>query len=816
MEHRLPLPREMEEDEFRRLSFTSSVAQRNSVVFSHVPSVREPENTFETPPGARYHEPIDVFATPTNSRPNSSHGSLADACEFGADATSTHRGSLTLSVPRSLSLISVADGGWGQYRRSISLPRSATPSISVASSSGSIGLRRSNTANTHTTSTSSIIYSIPSQISGLSSPPSPIQSIAPVRPRFDYSGHQQTLSVGGSELDDADPFGDGFEIPVGDGFAPHNQRTPTSSAASDSGSFGSLPPPYTQYPGFISPKPENSEIDLGLAVVEPVAGSGIPLAEDDGVRRRRESRRVTPVGGVGIAEERNDMDENASGAAKEWHQKKVLGSRIWLFVLAAIAALLVGIAVGLGVGLGIARRSESDRDHSPTSTLNKATKYHPPSPEQTVAPKSDPNNLYPNIPVGQNLVSPIELKTFSSGCKIVRTDKTSPAYFKSGSTGLWTCNIPASTLLWDIDVYPADLVGSELSKLKSVPDTLTCAHWESSTWGGYIISSEEGEYNKEKKNTVYQTPTGERVLYSAMHGFREGMQGPAFFRQPLGFRNVTWEYSEGIEKRANHNGPLTTLSYTFGILYDKTVILKETTMIQTFNTNGDNDLRNGNGMEFTQNEKVWMCVWEKTLLEVELMVNESSISQLRKATAAAHGGGSGDPYETDLDDEDNSNFLTTIIVGLPTSHPKSKHHSSTASSTIDYSAKPTFPSNSKLSGDARLIKRGQTKGRFRHLSRKVYMKESRPTEDRLRGVLGIDRTDDDLEGRARPGAVRCRKMLVQDDGGLVEYTAVGEEVEVRLEEILTEAESLEKRDDETDDDDSSFPADTGCSCTWES
>jgi len=364
MEHRLPLPREMEEDEFRRFSFTSSVVpQRGSVVFNRVASVREPENAFETPPGTSYHEPENIFATPTNSRPNSSYGSLADVGEFGADATSTHRGSLTLSVSRSLSPISVADGGWGQfgtYHRSVSLSRSATPSISATSSSGSIGLRRSNTANTHTTSNSSTLYSIPSQTSELSSPPSPIHSIAPIRPRFDYGGHQQTLSIGGSELDEADPFGDGFEVPVGDGFAPHAQRPVTSSVASDSGSFGSLPPPYTQYPGYIAPKPEDSEIDLGVAVMEPVAGSGVPSAEDEGMRRRRESRRVAPIGG-GIPEGGNDVDRDASGAAKEWHQKKLLGSRGWLVVLAAIVALLIGIAVGLGVGLGIAHKSNSDR-----------------------------------------------------------------------------------------------------------------------------------------------------------------------------------------------------------------------------------------------------------------------------------------------------------------------------------------------------------------------------------------------------------------------------------------------------------------------
>jgi hypothetical protein len=197
----------------------------------------------------------------------------------------------------------------------------------------------------------------------MSGPPSPVHSVAPVRPQFDYGGHQQTLSIAGSELDEGDPFGDSFEMPVGDGFAPHAQRPHTSSAVSHisrTGSFGSLPPPYTQYAGHTSPKPEDGEEgDLGV-VRASVSDSGV----GEGVQRRR-SRRVgaaavvpLPVGNGVVPNANADANANAnandtSGADKEWRNKRLFGGRLWIIVLAGIIALLVGIAVGLGVGLGI-------------------------------------------------------------------------------------------------------------------------------------------------------------------------------------------------------------------------------------------------------------------------------------------------------------------------------------------------------------------------------------------------------------------------------------------------------------------------------
>ena len=391
MENGPSFPREMEEDDRHRLSFASvALHPRSSIALSRgvvAPAIRNPDNVFEDPlePPTDNDddddEPENVFATPTNSRRSSSsgfQGELGAGSTVSSPSSSTHRSSLALSVPRSPSLMSVADGWGGHhgvFRRSISLTRSVTPSLSAAS--GSVGLRRSNTANTantHTTSNSSTLYSMPSHTSGLSSPPSPIHSIAPVRPRFDYSGHQQTLSVDGSSVDigDPDPFSDGLEVPVTDGFAPRAPRPVASSAASHTGSFGSLPPPYTQYPGYVPPKPEDSEIDLGVAAVAavdptaPLADSDVSTGDDEGIRRRRAAAvaavaaaaaaaaaAAPGAGATGGANSGGDADGDPSGAVKEWREKRFLGGRPWLMVLSGLAALLLGVALGLGVGLGI-------------------------------------------------------------------------------------------------------------------------------------------------------------------------------------------------------------------------------------------------------------------------------------------------------------------------------------------------------------------------------------------------------------------------------------------------------------------------------
>lgn len=449
------------------------------------------------------------------------------------------------------------------------------------------------------------------------------------------------------------------------------------------------------------------------------------------------------------------------------------------------------------------------------------------SPEATTAPKSDTDYKYPSIPLGSHVISPIKLNSFSDGCLVSATSVFPPKYFALDSVGLWSCNIPElEPLLWDVDIWPVDLHDAELSQLGSVPDTLVCGKWEDSRWGSYLISSREGEYKEEKKNTVYVSVGGEKVIYNKPDGFREGLQGLAFYNQPLAYLNST-KSNPPNSKRAVVNS---LDSYKFGVLYNKTVILRESTMQKTWKTGGSYPFKNGNGTELLIGEKVWMCVWEKTMLEVEIMINQTSTAYNQKNTsvnhAADHSGDDG--YDTDNDDPEST--MTTITVGLPdaTSTPTTVKlteefefvvtdtENSEDEEEIDFKSilnlskrhfkhrnllNPRYPSHGK-------VKRGRT---VQEYTRKVYVTEYRPTPEQIRLALGIDKTDPPaMLAQLVPGPISCRKMIVQGDRGLREFNSDTEVISVDLREDVDAFLGLEKR---------SFvgsPDDTGCRCSWES
>lgn len=250
-------------------------------------------------------------------------------------------------------------------------------------------------------------------------------------------------------------------------------------------------------------------------------------------------------------------------------------------------------------------------------------------------------------------------------------------------------------------------------------------------------------------------------------------------------------------------------------------------MIETFNSAGANPQRYGNGTELVAGDKVWMCTWDKTLLEVELMVNEYSMAALQK-NPTEHVVGSND------DDEDNvpnsGGSLTTTITVNDISSPLTAKSSASSSSPSDRPPRPPgAPSPKPHHGRPpppppasagfeefefieRLVKRGGNGSKYHQYSRKVIIKEYRPNKNRLRSVLGIDRTDVDPEGRATLGAVHCRKMIVQTDSGLREYNSDAEVVQVTMREVDTESKLKRRGDEDTDDDDGS----NGCKCRWES
>lgn len=146
--------------------------------------------------------------------------------------------------------------------------------------------------------------------------------------------------------EDDDPFADGFIIPVGDGFAPHHQRAAAMGFPAAPSSVGSIePPPYTRYP-----KPEEVGAPLMHNGDSGVDVGGVSGAED----RRNHGSALGSAGGAGLLVGADmmdrDGDDDASGASKEWMQKRVFGFRL-LAVMAVALVLLLAIGVGLGVGL---------------------------------------------------------------------------------------------------------------------------------------------------------------------------------------------------------------------------------------------------------------------------------------------------------------------------------------------------------------------------------------------------------------------------------------------------------------------------------
>ncbi|KAI5788395.1 hypothetical protein EDC01DRAFT_163273 [Geopyxis carbonaria] len=814
-----------DEEEIGRNSLASSSvpSHRNSTAVSsyHTPSLAERDdsvNDFDTTSAPQIH---NVFATPTHSEPVSPSASMVDVNVFSTPPPSIYRNSFSLSLPRSPSPIPVADGHRGSYyahNRSLSLSRSVTPSLSTSSEYTGPTLNRSNTTGT---SNSSTLYSIPSHMSQISSPPSPLQAIPSQRPQFNYNGHQQTLSIHDSELDEVeDPFIDGFVVPVGDGFAPHRvPRGPSSSAASDVGTI-SLPPPYTQYAELQAPKPEHG---VGIIAMRSAHSSGNSassiLGDSEGQRQSRGAGVVLPAIGVGVADGQgvgtgagagagaeNESGADHSGAHKEWKEKKWMGGRIWVMVASGLVALLVGLAVGLGVGLGIGyKKGSSSSDLSPSlSTTYTATASIVPAPENTGPPTFDRDNNFIPIPEGPSFISPLQLDSYSSSCAIVADDPSAPDFFKQGSGSLWACGIPKSKpLLWNFVPLPGNLSGKQLSDLNSDPKPIACAEYSKGRWGGYSISSETGE-NAQEKDIVWVDQEGQKVLYAGPAGWREGMQGPAFWKEPLTLFDPSTDV--GHSKRSDLGN--SSLSYRFGILYTKTVILREKSLITAYEENKPLDQIEKNETDpiLADGEVVWMCEWEKTLLEVEIMVREPSIAVTQKGRKI-HG-----MEGTDLNDDDDRK--TTITIG-PSSFPTFTSQSSSQPPPPPpppfESPPPAYPSASPSieeeddDNPTRLRRRGSIPPR--DYPNKIKMSEYRPSKIRLKDVQGIDRTEGDNDPRVKYGNIKCTKMVVVPGGGLRNDTGADGEGEVWLKQRPLSSKRKRSQDAAEDSD---------CFCKWSS
>lgn len=327
----------------------------------------------------------EYFTTPSNSRPPSFGSSfMGPADGFGGGGGGGGRGSgsgggmgmgmgmggmgigmgtnsARYSLPQAPPM-AVMDGGRPGYARhapSFSTSRSEISELSELAPS----LNRSNTGGTSrtTTSNSSHLYSIPSRLSQISSPPSPLPPIEPVRPRMDYGGnqHQSTFSIGSGNSDVQDPFDDSYTEPdmdmgMGNGFAPHRQGTfvpqmdnsrPESARTADTGMTTSMPPPYCQYPNTVFPKHEDRHI-AGSAVT---SGTAVGFGNGELINRSYVAGHYAPRAAPSTLQ--GDAESiDASGALKEYKEKKGFSGRWWLWI---IAGVLIGLAIGLGAGLGI-------------------------------------------------------------------------------------------------------------------------------------------------------------------------------------------------------------------------------------------------------------------------------------------------------------------------------------------------------------------------------------------------------------------------------------------------------------------------------
>jgi len=288
--------------------------------------------------------------------------------------------------------------------------------------------------------------------------------------------------------------------------------------------------------------------------------------------------------------------------------------------------------------------------------------------------------------------------------------------------------------------------------------------------------------------------------YSNKPGWMDGTQNPLFWHIPLAYYNYSTPTGKPLNPRSNDSAPVGEFAtYGFGILYNKTVVLKQSTIDQTLavlkNTGGPPKFANGTALG--EGEIVWKCVWEKTLLDVEISLNQPSLAQ----RPAGFGGDRGPPGHGDGDDglgdgpgdgrggggfSDGRGGATS---GLPRGDPRGPPGGPPPQNSFnpgdgDQFKPPTtaltIPTptgfNTSVDGTndddssdipiAGKIKRGEPASPY---PLKITIEEIRPTSKHLRWVLGMDLTDADPSGYSKPGDVKCTRMVVTPSGGLREY-----------------------------------------------
>ncbi|KAH0604282.1 uncharacterized protein H6S33_006659 [Morchella sextelata] len=784
---------------------------------------------------ARPSSPEDVFADPADSPPPSPSGSAFYSSSIVTPTPSVRRPSLSLSSRRSPSPLP-GGGGTGYYQHH-RISQSLTPSVRSSSSSTyghGAPLNRSNTTGTTGTGYSTL-SSIPSNLSD--------STAAGVAPRWNYGGHQQNIypesintqgSVVPEEEDGGmdDPFADDFGIPVNDGFAPHRPPPAVVFPSGASSLRNVEPPPYTKYPD--QPKPEVVGVPLRLQVSNGDSGIDVGRDEEDEEERRRRAGALAATGAVGLLAANRDQggdggepDDGGGGHLKEWDEKRWMGFRTKTVLMGVAIAIVILLAVGLGVGLGVGLHHAQ----APTATATvypEPTTEVPPTSEETGPPLSSPNDTFPVIPTGTALIDPILLSEKSTSCDISAQDASSPGWFGMGASLLWSCAYDQDdtneALTWRFERGPVNLTNMEL--FPSEPDFLRGAEYGEGAWGGYVVSSAEGITKWEIGDDMMEvTVNGDVVEYSGKPSWRDGTQNQVFWKIPFAFYNTTEaSHNKGRKKQLAGRSPtaheLGTRStgnrlwgrgdhplddsYKFGILFNKTVIIKQSTIDENI-ARDDNIIKSGNGTALYPGEIVWKCVWEKTLLEVEVMPDVPSTAVTKEKETHDDKDENDNGYDSDDDDHTTCSTSTTAtptmsantsftktneqhppptgcnfepdcphfddgedhsfpsFPSIPPPPPPSHQHN-----TDDFfGLKPPKPTETPTT-NGNLTRKLRLK---RHVERstptsyplKVNIKESRPSSSRLRRLLGMDLTDPDPNGRANLGEDTGEGYVILDE-----------------------------------------------------
>lgn len=410
---------------------------------------------------------------------------------------------------------------------------------------------------------------------------------------------------------------------------------------------------------------------------------------------------------------------------------------------------------------------------------NSTTGLPPPNSEESGPPLSSPNATFPSIPTGLALVAPLVLSDYSSLCGVTALDASAPSFFSGqGAELLWSCQFDQSraidALTWNFEKFPAD-GPVNMEDFLSIPSFLRGAEYGDGTWGAYMVSSMEGIRRWENGAPLTYVIDGKMVEYSSKGTWRDGAQSQPLWRMPFAFYNHTMSTppqsapiplessSWSNPPSARHaNIPFNNYTYKFGALVNKTVIIKRTTI--TANTDSQSGtILTGNGTALVPGEIVWRCIWEKTLLEVELFVDDPSEGFARQGERASvenktdlprgSASSTGSPLPRGTGDASSAFFRAQPTMGTGSA--------GNLSATYKRNLQRRRPPAVAATGDD-----SKTDGPTHPYPHRMSIRESRPTAKRIRQILGMDLTDPDPDGHANLGQVKCTQYVVTGFGEL--------------------------------------------------